>query len=107
MFTYENVKNSLKLFRALTSLDPAEFEVILIWVCFKCFRIAARQPIRVIEIQANSGWERAMYTNGRDVGVGGSADKHPNPHFLRWLASGVTALRHSESSAFQKARSDP
>lgn len=30
MFTYENVKNSLKLFRALTSLDPAEFEVILI-----------------------------------------------------------------------------
>jgi len=30
MFTYENVKDNLKLFRALTSLDPVEFEVLLI-----------------------------------------------------------------------------
>ncbi|MCK4314699.1 MAG: transposase family protein [Anaerolineae bacterium] len=30
MCTYENVKDNLKLFRALTSLDPAEFEKLLI-----------------------------------------------------------------------------
>ena len=35
MFTYENVKSKPKLFRALTGLDPAEFEELL-----AAFRVA-------------------------------------------------------------------